>query len=88
MKPMKGRASTANPNEEVYLVIKVKRGAMPKIRKWLHAQEWYSGDDVPIANGIDYFGHDTRPVYAALTTYWENWKRTAQRHREMRNKKS
>lgn len=72
-----------NKDETVYLVVKVKRSEMAKIRKLLHKQEWYTGDDVPIADrSRDYVGIPVRDLFQAIDTYFKAWKAAAAEFRK------
>ena len=67
-----------NKDETVYLVVKVKRSEMAKIRRLIHKQEWYTGDDVPIADrSHDIAGIPVKGVFEALDTYFITWKAAA-----------
>ena len=67
-----------NKDETVYLVVKVKRSEMAKIRRLLHSQAWYTGDDVPIADrNRDYMGILVGDLFRAIDMYFMAWKAAA-----------
>lgn len=75
-----------NREEEVFLVIRTTKGEMRQIRKLIHEQPWYKGDDVPLRSPRDFFGIPTDSIIEILESYWAAWKERAAQYRQLRGK--
>jgi hypothetical protein len=74
------RTPTDDPVE--YLVIRLPRSQMARVRKWLHQQYWYTGEDVPLHPVRDRMGIRTETAYQAIQAYWLAWQQFIREHRQ------
>lgn len=69
--------------KDTFVIFRVPRNQVGKIRRLVHSQPWYTGDDVPVRSpGRDYLGADQSAVYTAMTEYFDSWKQRAKAFRE------
>lgn len=82
------RIKKISNDDDVFVILRVDRVTAVKVRKIVHTQEWYDGDDVILeANQQrDYMELEVAGLLSELRGYWTEWKSRAKLLRERREK--